>query len=160
MPHSFGYRAATRTLFKKPFKTNGRCPTTTYLRTFKRGDYVDIKVDSSIHKGMPFKHYHGRTGVVFNVNKRAVGVTVNKQVNGRIIRKNLHIAMPHLKPSKCQQQIIARKQQNEAIKADVRKNNKPKVDLKRKNTQPKEGYFFKIAAEPTTIRPLKYVDLY
>ena len=35
MPHSFGYRAATRTLFKKPFKTNGRCPTTTYLRTFK-----------------------------------------------------------------------------------------------------------------------------
>ena len=80
MPHSFGYRAATRTLFKKAFKTNGRCPTTTYLRTFKRGDYVDIKVDSSIHKGMPFKHYHGRTGVVFNVTKRAVGVRVNKQV--------------------------------------------------------------------------------
>ena len=80
MPHSFGYRAATRTLFKKAFKTNGRCPTTTYLRTFKRGDYVDIKVDSSIHKGMPFKHYHGRTGVVFNVTKRAVGVRVNKKV--------------------------------------------------------------------------------
>jgi Ribosomal protein L21e len=35
MPHSFGYRAHTRTLFKKPFKTNGRCPTTIYLRTFK-----------------------------------------------------------------------------------------------------------------------------
>ena len=35
MPHSFGYRAATRTLFKKAFKTNGRCPTTTYLRNFK-----------------------------------------------------------------------------------------------------------------------------
>ena len=46
----------------------------------QRGDYVDIKVDSSIHKGMPFKHYHGRTGVVFNVNKRAVGVIVNKAV--------------------------------------------------------------------------------
>lgn len=41
---------------------------------------MDIKVDSSIHKGMPFKHYHGRTGVVFNVNKRAVGVIVNKEV--------------------------------------------------------------------------------
>ncbi len=47
----------------------------------QRGDYVDIKVDSSIHKGMPFKHYHGRTGVVFNVNKRAVGVIINKEVN-------------------------------------------------------------------------------
>lgn len=108
---------------------------------------------------MPFKHYHGRTGVVFNVNKRAVGVTVNKLVNGRIIRKNLHIAVPHLKPSKCQQQIIERKASNEAIKADVRKAGKPKVDLKRKNTQPKEGYFYKLTAEPTTIRPLKYVDL-
>ena len=29
---------------------------------------------------MPFKFYHGRTGVVFNVNKRAIGVTVNKLV--------------------------------------------------------------------------------
>ena len=48
---------------------------------FQRGDYVDIKVDSSIHKGMPFKHYHGRTGVVFNVTKRAIGVTVNKSVS-------------------------------------------------------------------------------
>ena len=47
----------------------------------QRGDYVDIKVDSSIHKGMPFKHYHGRTGVVFNVTKRAIGVTVNKSVS-------------------------------------------------------------------------------
>ncbi len=30
---------------------------------------------------MPFKHYHGRTGVVFNVNKRAVGVVINKEVS-------------------------------------------------------------------------------
>ena len=85
MPHAFGYRAHTRTLFKKAFKTNGRCPTTTYLRTFKRGDYVDIKVDSSIHKGMPFKYYHGRTGVVFNVTKRAIGVRVNKEVRSQKI---------------------------------------------------------------------------
>ena len=35
MPHSFGYRAQTRTLFKKEFKTKGHCNTTTYLRTFK-----------------------------------------------------------------------------------------------------------------------------
>jgi hypothetical protein len=30
---------------------------------------------------MPYKYYHGRTGVVFNVNKRAVGVIVNKEVS-------------------------------------------------------------------------------
>mmetsp|Transcript_42169 Transcript_42169/g.83845 ORF Transcript_42169/g.83845 Transcript_42169/m.83845 type:complete len:161 (+) Transcript_42169:50-532(+) len=159
MPHSFGYRAATRTLFKKAFKTNGRCHTTTYLRNFKRGDYVDIKVDSSIHKGMPFKHYHGRTGVVFNVNKRAVGVIVNKEVNGRILRKQLHISTPHLLPSTCQSQIIARKKANDAHKAAVKAGKAEKKNLKRVNTQPKASYFYQLEATPETIQPLPYVDL-
>ncbi len=51
---------------------------------------------------MPFKHYHGRTGRVFNVTKRAVGVIINKEVNGRIIKKRLNISVPHVMPSKCQ----------------------------------------------------------
>ena len=29
---------------------------------------------------MPFKFYHGKTGRVFNVTKRAVGVIVNKPI--------------------------------------------------------------------------------
>ena len=41
---------------------------------FKAGDIVDIKADGSIHRGMPYKQFHGRTGVVYNVTKRAVGV--------------------------------------------------------------------------------------
>ena len=31
-------------------------------------------------QGMPHKVYHGRTGRVWNVTKRAIGVEVNKQV--------------------------------------------------------------------------------
>jgi large subunit ribosomal protein L21e len=155
MPHSFGYRAATRTLFKKAFKTNGRCNTSTYLRTFKRGDYVDIKVDSSIHKGMPHKHYHGRTGVIFNVNKRAVGLEVNKLVNGRCIKKRIHVAIPHIHKSKCQDEIIRRVKENEATK----KAGGEKVSLKRVNTQPKAGYMFSLADAPTTMQATPYVDL-
>lgn len=160
MPHSFGYRAQTRTLFKKPYKTNGSVKTTVKLRQFKRGDYVDIKVDSSVHKGMPFKHYHGRTGVVFNVNKRAIGVTVNKEVNGRIIQKQLHISCPHVKPSTCQAEIIARVKSNEAAKAAVR-GGAEKVTLKRLPKQPKGGFFytFPSAEGAETIQPLPYVDL-
>jgi large subunit ribosomal protein L21e len=30
---------------------------------------------------MPHKFYHGRTGIVWNVSKRAVGVVINKQVS-------------------------------------------------------------------------------
>ena len=36
-------------------------------------------------QGMPHKVYHGRTGVVWNVTKRSVGVEVNKQVRTMII---------------------------------------------------------------------------
>lgn len=158
MPHAFGYRAHTRTLFKKKFGLRGNPHSTCYLRTFKRGDYVDIKVDSSVHKGLPFKFYQGRTGVVFNVNKRAVGVTVNKQVNGRIIKKQIHVSLPHIHKSKCQDEIIRRKKENEAIKAAARKGGEKKF-LKRLPTQPKIGYVFKLSEAPETIQPLCYVDL-
>jgi large subunit ribosomal protein L21e len=157
MPHSFGYRAATRTLFKKAFRTNGRCNTSTYLRTFKRGDYVDIKVDSSIHKGMPHKYYHGRTGVIFNVNKRAVGVTVKKLVNGRIIKKNIHVALPHVHASKCQDEIIRRVKENEAAKVAAKASGS-KVSLKRENTLPKAGHAY-TPVDMTTIRAQPYIDL-
>ena len=108
---------------------------------------------------MPFKHYHGRTGVVFNVNKRAVGVIVNKEVNGRILRKQLHISTPHLLPSTCQSQIIARKKANDAHKAAVKAGKAEKKNLKRVNTQPKASYFYQLEATPETIQPLPYVDL-
>lgn len=108
---------------------------------------------------MPFKHYHGRTGVVFNVNKRAIGVVVSKEVNGRIIPKKIHVATPHLRPSNCQAQIIQRKKENEATKRNVRETKGEKVNLKRVNAQPKAGYFYSITAKPETIQPLPYVDL-
>ena len=37
----------------------------------------------AFQKGMPHKAYHGKTGRVFNVSKRAVGVVVNKRVGGK-----------------------------------------------------------------------------
>ncbi len=76
MPHSYGLRARTRKLFSKDFKTHGQINLKRYLTTFKLGDYVDLRGDGAIHKGMPHKFYHGRTGIVWNVTPRAVGVIV------------------------------------------------------------------------------------
>lgn len=124
----------------------------------QRGDYVDIKVDSSIHKGMPFKHYHGRTGVVFNVNKRAVGIVIKKEVNGRIIDKRIHVAVPHVRPSKCQSDWIARVKSNEETKAAARQGGEKKV-LKRQHAGPKAGFFYNLSGAPETIEVKPYVDL-
>ena len=127
----------------------------------KVGDYVDIFADPSIHKGMPHKHYHGRTGIVFNVTKSAVGVRVNKPVNGRIIEKRIHVRIEHIRPSKCQKEILSRKVSNEAAKVEARKTG-VKVNLKREPKQPKAAYFLNKAGEDgiiTTIQPLPFSDL-
>jgi len=36
---------------------------------------------------MPYKFYHGKTGRVYNVTPRALGVIVNKRVGNRIMAK-------------------------------------------------------------------------
>jgi large subunit ribosomal protein L21e len=96
MPAGHGLRARTRDSFSRPFRKKGYIPLTTYLRTYKIGDYVDVKVNGAVHKGMPHKFYHGRTGRVWNVTKRAIGVEINKQVYPRKHWRRLlvHPTMP------------------------------------------------------------------
>ena len=54
----------------------GRLPLNKYLTQYKIGQYVDVRIDGGVHKGMPHKFYSGKTGVIWNVTKRAVGVIV------------------------------------------------------------------------------------
>lgn len=46
MTNPKGYRRGTRHLFARDFKKNGRIPLATYMKIYKRGDIVDIKVRS------------------------------------------------------------------------------------------------------------------
>ena len=101
MPHSFGYRGKTRHLFKRPFRCNGPEHLSTYMQQYKKGMFVDIVANGSIHKGMPHKFYHGRTGRVFDISPNSIGVIVNKQVRNRIVEKRIHVRVEHLKISTC-----------------------------------------------------------
>ena len=47
MTNPKGYRRGTRHLFSRDFKKNGRIPLATYMKIYKRGDIVDIKVKLS-----------------------------------------------------------------------------------------------------------------
>merc|ERR1711918_43429 len=108
MPHSFGYRARTRQMFAKDFRTNGNIGLRKYLQVYKIGDIVDIKGDGAVQKGMPHKYYHGKTGVIWNVTKRAVGVVLNKRVGHRIMKKRIHVRIEHIKPSTCKSEFLKR----------------------------------------------------
>lgn len=37
---------------------------------------MDIKGNGAVQKGLPHKFYHGKTGVVWNVTPRAIGIQV------------------------------------------------------------------------------------
>jgi len=84
MPHSYGLRSKTRDLFQKEFRKHGQIPLGTYLQVYKIGDLVDIKADPGVQKGMPHKFYHGKTGRVWNVTPRAIGVVVSSAVIERV----------------------------------------------------------------------------
>ena len=108
MTHSYGYKRRTRHKFRKGFRQHGSIHISKNLTSDKIGDIVDVVCDGAIHKSMPYKYYHGRTGTVFNVNPRAVGVIVNKQVRNRIIGKRLHIRIEHLRKSTCRTAFLDR----------------------------------------------------
>jgi large subunit ribosomal protein L21e len=57
MTNPKGYRRGTRHLFARDFKKNGRIPLATYMKIYKRGDIVDIKVCFILFKFLQINIY-------------------------------------------------------------------------------------------------------
>ena len=158
MPHSYGYRARTRDLFARDFRKKGTINVSTYLRTYKVGQVVDIKANGAVHKGMPHKFYHGKTGVVWNVTKRAIGVEVNKLVGNRIMAKRIHVRVEHVNHSKCRQEFLDRAKKNDETRAAAKAKGEV-YNVKRQQPGPRPAQFVK-KATVKTLTPLAYVGLY
>lgn len=105
---SKGFRSGTRSKFKKDLRKHGLPNISTYLEKYKNGDYVDIIVNSAVNKTMPHKTYHGRTGRVYKVDERSVGVKVKRIIGNRQIEENINIKIEHLKKSKCRDEFLIR----------------------------------------------------
>ena len=166
MPHSYGLRARTRHMFARPFRRHGMPSLSTYLHTYKVGDYVDIVVNGAVHKGMPYRFYHGRTGRVWNIGKHSVGVEVNKQVSNRLVRKRLVVRIEHVRPSQCQKEFLERKKayaEAARLRGEARKRGDkelpPLPPKRRLPEQPKPGELVE-ATEVVTLTPAKFVNLF
>lgn len=166
---STGYRSGTRDLFSKKFRTKGGNPgLTTFLRTFKVGDMVDIITNSAQQKGMPHKFYHGRTGKIWNITKRAVGIEVNKVHRQRQIVKRIHVRVEHVRPSRSQTGHLQRVKANEALKQAAKQSGKPcpASELRRAPKGPRDAFQLNMGnvfenkvhllkPEPYVFRPLE-----
>lgn len=91
---SKGYRAKTRSLLRRKPRERGKTGLSKILHEYTPGEKVVIKINPSIHKGMPHRRYHGRMGVVTDKRGRAyvIEVTEGKATKEIIARPE------HLKP--------------------------------------------------------------
>ena len=105
---------------------------------------------------MPYKIYHGKTGVIYNVTKTAVGVIIYKQVKHRYIEKRISVRVEHIQPSRSRDDFLRRVKVNHDLKQKAKAEGKP-ILLKRLPAGPREGHTlsFKDNA-PETVTPLPY----
>ena len=94
--HSKGFRSRTRKLLKRKPREKGKTGLGNLLRKYEPGEKVVVKIDPSVHNGMPHRRYHGRVGTVLNKRGRAyvLSVTQGEAVKEIITRPE------HLKPHK------------------------------------------------------------
>ncbi|CAG9945537.1 unnamed protein product [Clonostachys rosea f. rosea IK726] len=156
MGHSYGKRAGTRYAFSRDFRKKGMIQLSTYLRQYRVGDIVDIKVNGAVQKGMPYKVYHGKTGVVYNVAKSAVGVIIYKKVWGRYIEKRINVRIEHISASGSRDDFLKRVKENAQKKKDARAQGIT-VEVKRQPAQPRGARTVSLTDNPPeTLTPLPY----
>ncbi|MCK4243326.1 50S ribosomal protein L21e [Candidatus Bathyarchaeota archaeon] len=96
MPKSKGYRRGTRKLLRKKQRERGLQPLGRLLHEYKPDEKVVIIIDSSVHKGMPHRRYHGRVGLV--KEKRGRAYTVKLKVGNK--EKTIILRPEHMRQHK------------------------------------------------------------
>ncbi|KAK1995704.1 ribosomal protein L21e [Colletotrichum falcatum] len=156
MGHPAGLRAGTRYAFSRNFREKGMIKLSTYLREYRVGDIVDIKANGAVQKGMPHKVYHGKTGVIYNVTKSAVGIIIYKKVKHRYIEKRINIRIEHISPSRSRDDFLRRVKENAALKKQAQAEGKA-LQLKRQPLMPREARTVDFKEnKPETVTPLPY----
>ena len=157
MTNTKGVRRGTRYMFARDFRKRGPVALKVHLATYKVGDIVDVKANGAVQKGMPYKVYHGKTGRVYNVTKRAVGVVVNKRIKNRWVAKKINVRIEHIKHSQCRHNFLARAAENDRKKKEATAAGIRGISFKRQPAQPKGAEFVNFAKnQPVEVQPLKF----
>jgi large subunit ribosomal protein L21e len=96
MKKSRGYRARTRKLLSKKPREKGKIGLSKLLQEYQPGNRVVIKMNPSIHKGMPHRRYHGKVGAIVDKRGRSYVVSVTQGD----ATKEIIVRPEHLEPYK------------------------------------------------------------
>jgi large subunit ribosomal protein L21e len=89
-----GFRRKTRALLKKKPRERGKIGLSKLLYNYASGEKVVVKIDPSVHGGMPHRRFHGKIGVIVNKRGRSYVVSVTQ---GRAVR-DIIVRPEHLVP--------------------------------------------------------------
>jgi len=70
-----GFRHKSRSLLRQKIRNRGKTSLSKILRCYAAGEKVVVKIDPSVHNGMPHRRFQGRCGLI--VNKRGSSYVVN-----------------------------------------------------------------------------------
>jgi len=87
---SHGFRHKSRSVMSK----NAPRGVSFLLREYNVGDRALVQIDSSQHKGLPHRRYHGKVGTVTEVGRRTVILDVKLGEKS----KTLITRLDHIKP--------------------------------------------------------------
>jgi len=104
---------------------------------------------------MPYKVYHGKTGVIYNVTKSAVGVILMRQVGHRYMEKRINVRIEHIKLSRSRDEFLRRVKANAAARKEAKRSGKT-VQLKRQPVMPREARTVKVDNKPENVTAIPY----
>ncbi|KAL9114232.1 MAG: hypothetical protein Q9227_001654 [Pyrenula ochraceoflavens] len=103
---------------------------------------------------MPYKVYHGKTGVIYNVTQNAVGIIIYKKVGNRYIEKRVNVRTEHIALSRSREEFLNRVKENAKKRKDAKANGTT-VFLKRQPVGPREAH--KVDGQkPESVVPVAY----
>jgi len=89
-----GFRHKSRVLLKRKPRERGKTGLSKILHDYAEGEKVVVRIDPSVHKGMPHRRYFGKVGVI--VERKGRSYVVNVPVGDAV--KELVIRPEHLEP--------------------------------------------------------------
>ena len=66
------------------------------LREYNVGDRALVQIDSSQHKGLPHRRYHGKVGLVTEVGRRHVVLDVKLGEKSKTLITRLDLSLIHI----------------------------------------------------------------
>lgn len=105
---------------------------------------------------LPYKVYHGKTGVIYNVTKSAVGIIIYKKVKHRYLEKRINIRIEHVQPSRSREDFLKRVKSNAEAKKQAKADGVA-VSVKRQPAGPRDAQTVSLTDNPPeTLTPLPY----